>query len=73
MYIDIDLITKEGKQIIPIKDYIKKYHPTMTVPGVVAAIDTDKIDAVKPARDIFIVLSTKTLAYVPRGYKTKNR
>lgn len=73
MYLDITLVTQEGKQLLPIKDFIKEFHPTMTVPGVVAAINADKIDAVKPARDIFIVLSEMTKGYCPRGYKTKNR
>ena len=73
MYIDITLVSNQGDDLITIKDFIETYHPTMTVPGIVAAIEADKIDAVKPARDIFIALTKKTMDYVPRGYKTRNR
>ncbi len=72
MYLDNSLTTEIG-QVETIKDFISKYHPSMTVPGVVAAIESDKIDAIKPARDIFIVLTSKTKSYQPRAYKTKNR
>lgn len=73
MYLTIDLVTSTGDKAITIKEFIATYHPSLTVPGVVAAIDSDKIDAVKPARDILVVITKKTLDYSPRGYKTRDR
>ena len=65
------LRTSTGLQLRTIKQFIEWYHPTLSAQSVKAAIFKGKIDYVQPERDIFIVLTDKTLSYTPKKYKDK--
>lgn len=57
-----------GYEAMPIKDFIAKYHPQVSVPAIKNAADTGRIDTYQPARDVFVLITPKTLEYKPRYY-----
>lgn len=65
------LQTELGYKVIPINKFISDHHNTVTTQTVRMAIEAGHIDSVQPARDIFVVLSPKTLAYKPRTYGSR--
>lgn len=58
-------VVKENLDFMTIHDFIKKYHPGLTVPSINYAIDKDKLDYMQPGRERFIILTAKSLKYQP--------
>ncbi len=67
------MLTYKNVQIVSIKDFIEKFHPTLTPQSVKAALDKGKLDYIQPERDIFIMLTPRTLNYMPKNYGSKIR
>lgn len=65
------LFNENGVEVISLKAFQVQYHPQVSVQGLMAAAKIHKLDFIQPERDLFIVLTDKTLNYVPRTFKGK--
>jgi hypothetical protein len=68
-----DDLRLKGCEVISVKTYINKYCQSVTPEGIHAAIVSGKIDAIRPERDLFIVMTDHTKSYTPRIYKNKRK
>jgi len=60
------IFNENGDVLLPIKNFVTDYHPTVSAQGIMAAAKSGKLDFVQPERDLFVVLTAKTLSYRPR-------
>lgn len=74
-YKDLVKATEEDKEILSIKNFIKKYHPGLTPESVHYAITKDKVDFTIPyeGRERFIVMTDKTESYTPINHPSRSR
>ena len=66
-----DDVKKDGLKFMPIRDFIKKYHKGLTPEAVSYQMEHNGIDSYRPNRERFVVLTEKTLSYVPRRSSTR--
>ncbi len=65
------LQTTVNEPLLSVKEFVTQYHPSLSIQAVKAAIDIGKLDAIQPERDVFIVLTDRSLTYKPRPFRGK--
>lgn len=73
MVIEQDQILQQGLNTLTVAEFVKMYHPHLSLEAVRHAAHRGTIDYTKPSRDMFIVLTGKTLEWESKVYETKNR
>ena len=58
-------ILKNRIPFLPLKQFIYEHHNGLTIRGLMQAIESGHLDWYSPTKDIFIVLTKKTLSWKP--------
>jgi hypothetical protein len=52
--------------VMTVDEFVNKYHKGLSRTTIIKAAERGKLDYIKPARDIFILITQYSLSYTPR-------
>jgi hypothetical protein len=72
MKVDKETVISTGIKWLTIKEYLDNYTPGLSSMAISIAMNRGDIDYMQPSRDRFILITERTLKFVPRTHKNRD-